>query len=183
MIKVACFFLSIFTFQNAAFSMSVEEAYKAIPHHQTTFMANQSVLKPEESQFLEKFFSVVDRAVVMRVGQYANVFYKKTRAPTNDGYHDIFKQLKSMSSNKKYSKVVSLVYDAITFQKKYLDLWEHANTTNSDFKGLPKHRHSLVTTSSNQLKKAYNLLMQLHPNESKNNKKSFFDHLCALDFL
>jgi hypothetical protein len=40
-----------------------------------------------------------------------------------------------------------------------------------------------VQSSHGKLIHAYRLLMSRYPQENAHNKKAFFDHLCALDFI
>ena len=48
-------------------SMSVAEAYRAIPHNQVTYRSSESALKRAEAEYLEQAFSLVDLAVVERM--------------------------------------------------------------------------------------------------------------------
>lgn len=48
-------------------ALSIDEAYKAIPHRQTVFKLNQARMSIDEKEFLEEFFHLVDLAMVERV--------------------------------------------------------------------------------------------------------------------
>ena len=53
--------------------MTVEEAYKAIPHRYTPFEAGSASMTSQESRFLADFFGLVNLAIVERVQTLAVV--------------------------------------------------------------------------------------------------------------
>jgi hypothetical protein len=48
---------------------------------------------------------------------------------------------------------------------------------------LTRNEQAAVQTASVKLHEAYAELMRLFPEEGRQNRDAFFDHLCALDFL
>ncbi len=160
-----------------AMSMSVADAYRAIPHQQTTFAPDTASMPSDERRFVESLFKLTDIAVAERV---QSLHYFQTRgqqgsAPRN--YSTLVARLDALNAPGSLTQVKTLVTSAITEQKQYF------STLDPKTKLKFNAHDPLVQSSHRKLIAAYQLLMSEYPSEDAHNKKSFFDHLCALDFI
>jgi hypothetical protein len=165
-------------------AMSIEDAYKAIPKEQTPYDANNSPLSAPDAQYLAAFFMTLDYAVALRV--------ELLNAMLNDQFYDIeyFQQayvgiiqdLQSMPTPHKHYETQRLVLEALQEQWAFFEEWHYADyqmkSIYRSYNNQPK-----VKSSSRKLIMAYNLFLQAYPNETQWNKKAFYNHLCALDFI
>jgi hypothetical protein len=176
--------------QTMASAMTVEEAYKAIPHRYTPFEAGSASMTSQESRFLADFFGLVNLAIVERVQTLAWFQSRGKQGSPVSNYRKnverIIANLGQLNVPKNCAAVRQRVVEAIQDQKTYFQEWENAQTAASPFKGAlgsAGPRHALVTTSSQKLHQAYSELVRQFPKESAKNQQAFFDHLCALDFI
>lgn len=147
--------------------MTVEEAYKVIPHERTRFDAAAANMPGAEKEFLDIFFGLTDFAVAERVIEQ--------RGGNGENYDAILGKLSALHVPDKLLQAHALVTDAIGQQRDYLKkLKSGARFDSSD---------PLVQGSHNKLIAAYGELMRAYPAEGSHNQKAFYDHLCALDFL
>ncbi len=159
-------------------AMSIEAAYRAIPHNRTAFVPAQAQMSREESIYLEALFALTDCAVAERVylqdrlrrGQAVDI-----RAPN---YRAILEGLSSLGTPAELLSVEGLINEAIEEQRDYLEQWAQS--------GNPKYfnRHApLVQESHGKLIAAYLELIRRYGVESARNRQAFYDYLCALDFI
>jgi hypothetical protein len=149
-------------------SMTVEQAYQAIPHNRTRFDAQSATMEKSERDFLDMFFTLSDLAVAERVTKMRGM------SAGAGNYDEILKRLKALNVPPKLEKAHALVTQAVEEQRQYLDgLKDGAAYDNNA---------ALVESSHGKLLAAYQELMQAYPAENAHNKQAFFDHLCALDF-
>jgi hypothetical protein len=163
------------------FGMTVEEAYKAIPHQRTVFNPSNTTLPKEEAVYLQNFFSLVDQGILekMETLAYLNQHGKIGKMPgTVSG---ALSRLDVLSAPKKLAQVHLWVQEAIREQKAYLEIL-HLSIKNGQPHSFDSG-HALVRSSSQKLHAAYNGLMSLYVNENSHNKQAFFNYLCALDFI
>ena len=157
--------------------MTVKQAYDAIPHLQVTFNPNLATsMSKEEAQYLYHFFWLVDLAVIERVQTQKYMSGYKGGAD-NKNHTEIIRQMQVLLPPDKLKDAHQLVLSAIDDQRQVFDAWR-GNPNFGDIRTNP-----MVKGASAKLIKAYNLYMSLYPNESAHNKNSFFQHLCALDFI
>jgi hypothetical protein len=152
-------------------SMSVDEAYKAIPHQKTRFDTSSASMASDEKAFLDLFFMLSDIAVVERVETQIALSTHKT-PPAN--YDKILRRLEGLTVPAKLSAAHRLVTEAVKEQRQYLDTLKGGGAFDPNA--------PLVESSHQKLLQAYGELMRLYPAESTHNRQAFFDHLCALDF-
>lgn len=162
------------------FSLTVEEAYRLIPHEQTTYSDAKSSLDTVTKRDLDKIFKIVDEGVVARFSAFRKLYYAKPPQGTISSYKNVISKLSRLTVSKKVMPVKERILSSMRFQVQYLESWskeqrKKATAFNSGDK--------LVQDASKGLREAHSDLMRLFPNESEHNKKAFFDHLCALDFL
>ena len=186
-------FISLFALslllQPAASAMTVEEAYRAIPHRYTPFDTKSAKMNFKESACLESFFGLVNLAIVERVQTLTWFQSKGKQGSSFQNYRkrvgDLITQLGVLTVPRNLEEVRRQVVEAIKDQRAYFEEWEQTMKKREPFKhalgsGL---RHPRVLASSQKLQQAYAQLMQLYPREETRNQQAFFDHLCALDFI
>lgn len=169
------------------FALSVDEAYKAIPHRQTTFDRSTSKVSARDSIYLRKMFAITDQAMAARVEQFSTLYYFKGHGDTgislyNETIDKLIQQLEALNPPilKKHHQ---LILESIQEQQRFLNEWANASDSKKESIKNTLTRHPLVQSSHHKLFAAYNELMGLFSQENKHNKQAFFDHLCALDFL
>src|SRR5262245_36017890 len=59
--------LAVLLFPAAASALTVEEAYRAVPHRQATYDPTLSTRSADETHFLAALFALSDRALVQRM--------------------------------------------------------------------------------------------------------------------
>lgn len=157
--------------------MSVEEAYRAIPHRRTVFDSNLSDMAAAERAYLQQFLRLIDLAVVERVQMLTALKSGgKSNSPTQD-YDEILTQLSALTIPPRLRGVHQLVLDGIDEQKAAIQEWRKSGLPAS-FASDPR-----IVSSSEKLRRAHAELLQLFPKEGAHNKAAFFDYLCALDFI
>ncbi len=166
-------------------TMTIEEAYRAIPHGKTDFAIKESKLDQASKMFLKQMFGLVNSAIVQRVqtlqwfgsdGKKGNSFQEYS---VNIAY--IQQAMGQLVEPPSLKGVKLLVVQAIDDQSNYFRKWDA-----SVRKGEPYQFNSgdpFVQSSHHNLINAYNQLMRMFSVESEVNKKAFFNHLCALDFI
>ena len=177
-------------FLNSAWALSIEEAYRAIPHKQTTFDSASAQMTHDEANYLHEFFSLVDLSMVERVQTLAWFHSNGDRGRPFGHYRtqisDLLSRMRILKVPNTLKPVHKLVTEAIREQNGYFENWQHSMDRSEAFKyplGARGPLHKNVTSSHNKLIQAYQILMKLYPEEIKHNQKAFFDHLCALDFI
>ncbi len=165
--------------------MTVEEAYRAIPHKRTVFDGTSSKIDEAERSFLMRFFELVEIAIVERVEMFSYLQSGGERGQVWRRTGTLFRQLDSLTVPDRLKGVCNLVRQAIAEQRDYLDEWYEFAAAKKPygFRFKEGEAHSLIDSSSQKLHQAYSQLMQLYPQESSQNKAAFFNYLCALDFI
>ena len=174
----------------ASFSaMSVEEAYRAIPHRYTPFESKSVKMSPKDAAALQGFFRLLNLAIVERVqaqtwfqsnGKRGVAFPNYQRS--TDG---LIAQLEALTQPDSLKAVHRDVIDALRDQRAYFEEWQRAVRRGELFRYQPgaSPHHPRVLSSSKKLQQAYGRLIQHYPQETERTKQAFFDHLCALDFI
>ena len=170
-------------------AISVEDAYRAIPHRHTPFESKSVKMNPQDGAFLQEFFRLLNLAIVERVqtqawfqsnGRKGTAFSNYQRA-TNS----LIAQLEALAVPDKLRVVNRSVIEALKDQGAYFEEWQRTVTRREPFKhalGAGPH-HPRILAASHKLHDAYGRLMQAYPQEADRTKQAFFDHLCALDFI
>ncbi len=149
-------------------ALSVQQAYDAIPHARTTYDVTQANNAAANTKYLHQLFTIVDQLVVARVEGLQGTIVKGR-------YAQLIDQLAKLTPPKADKPAQQLIIKAVTTHEAYFKHYAKKASRQQLFQ--------LQKASSRQLIRAYQLLMQNHAQETTHNKKSFFDHLCALDFL
>jgi hypothetical protein len=159
----------------------VKAAYQAIPHAQKTYRASAS---NADSQALEKFFATTDQLLVERMEFYLWLLGRTQAEPKND-YPLLLKQLSEMKVPNALKPTQLKIVKAADLQREYLEEWLRYKKQGKPYPlALDAGASAPKVNESHQLLfQAYGELMSAFPKETEENKKAFFEHLCALDFL
>lgn len=168
MAKMLCIFLAL-SGAGSVLAVSVDEAYRLIPHRQTVFQAASAQMPAAESAYLVAFFSVIDQAIVAKVSSSRGSTVAQAYAPVWTAWA----RLRPPSALKATQERVKA---AIEEQQAFLLEVERKQTGWN-------MSHPRVRSASAKLQAAYGDLMRIYGNENASNKQAFFDYLCALDFI
>ena len=153
----------------SAVTLSVEEAYRLIPHQRTVFQPGSARMQQAERAYLVAFFSAIDQAIVAKVSAHRGATVAEAYAPVWRAWAELNPPASLKATQEK-------VRSAIADQQAYLlEIEMRQSSWNLG--------HSKVRSSSANLQAAYGELMRLYPADNATNKQAFYDYLCALDFL
>ncbi|MEP7364228.1 MAG: hypothetical protein ABI972_13310 [Acidobacteriota bacterium] len=153
----------------SGFAVSVEEAYRLIPHQRTEFQSTTARMAGHERAYLTAFFSAIDQAIVAKVESRRGVTVAEAYAP-------VWKAWASLSPPVSLRATQDKVKAAIVDQQTFLfEIERKQSAWNMS--------HARVLAASSRLRAAYGELMRIYPGEDATNKQAFFDYLCALDFI
>jgi hypothetical protein len=175
--------------QPVASAMTVEEAYRAIPHRYTSFDTKATKMDSKEAACLEGFFKLINLGIVERVQTLTWFQSNRKQGSSFQNYRkrvdELITQFGVLPVPKNLEEVRREVVEAIKDQRAYFEEWDQAMTKREPFKYAlgAGPRHPRVIASSQKLQQAYAQLMRLYPREEARNQRAFFDHLCALDFI
>ena len=172
---------SIATAPTVDVDLSVDAAYKAIPHRRTAMDFAVSNMPEADKRFLEVAFHLIDQAIRVRVSAYQ----KFSRGELSDSplvdfdrLNEYLRQVEAPSSLSSYqARLVQALSDQRPFFQEWLDQGQQFRY------GSSVATHPKVQSASNALRAAYGILMELYPNDTATNKEAFFDYHCALDFI
>jgi hypothetical protein len=170
-----------------AFSISVEEAYRAIPHRYTPFESKSVKMSSRDAAVLQEFFRLLNLAIVERVqaqtwfqsnGKRGVAFPNYQRS--SDG---LIVQLEALTIPDSLKPAHRYVIDALKDQRAYFEEWQRTVLRGEPFR-YPLVQSSPSPSSQFQSETSASLqrLVQLSP-KTERTKQAFFDHLCALDFI
>ncbi len=154
----------------AASPVSVEEAYRAIPHRQTMFQPAAAQMPAAERAYLTALFQAVDQAIVAKVNSRRGFTVQHSYAPVKQVWAALRPPTAELQAAQ--DRVKAAIVDQIAF---LVEL--ERKQTGWDM------NHAKVRSASGKLQAAYADLMRLYPGEAATNKQAFFDYLCALDFI
>jgi len=160
----------------------VAEAYAAIPHRRTPYDISLSPSAAAQKASLARLFGQTDKGVVLRVegmkahGARDAAGVKRVVAQ----YDTLIADLQKENVATEIAPARSLVVEALKLQQQYFQSRPAGTLV---FTSRELHGNPDVKGASEKLQKAYGILMRAFPGEAPNNRTSFFDHLCALDFL
>lgn len=161
-------------FTHNSFALEIDTAYRLIPHKQTPFILLQSKIPKTEVEYVARLLSLSEFAMAERVEAMID-------GPDKSGYisqiDSILWQLGNLKTPQNLQPAHQHILTAIQQHRAYFELH------NLSGEKTKLQRNQLIQTSHRHLIMAYNLLMQLYPQETQHNKQAFFDYLCALDFI
>lgn len=164
--------------------LSVEEAYRAIPHRRTAMDFAASNIPTEEKRYLEVAFHLIDQSIRLRVSAYQK--FSQAEAGGAQLISDMGRLGEFLQSYEPPANLTSYherLVKALADQRAYFEEWaaQGRQFQYGSSNGLASHPK--VQGASNALREAYGILMQAYSGENDNNKQAFFDYHCALDFL
>jgi hypothetical protein len=165
-------------------AMSIEDAYKAIPKQQITYDPTASPLDEEHRSYLNAFFSLIDIAVAVRVEMLDKMYHDASYdyAYYRDNYHFVINEISSLQTPYDLYDTQRLTLEALREQWQFFEQWHYADRSmKQGYKNYASHPD--VQGASRKLIAAYNVFMRQYSEETGHNKKAFYTHLCALDFL
>ncbi len=159
----------LLVFSSSSLALDIAKAYRLIPHQQTPFYLSKTNIPNAEAKYVSRLLTLSELAMVERIEAM-------TKGVRKSRYHadikEILSRLANLNTPSKLVPAHQHIVTAIEQHRSYFDM----NTAKSK-------KQQLVQSSHQHLIAAYNVLMQLYPQETKHNKKAFFDYLCALDFI
>lgn len=172
----------------SAQDMTLDEAYMQVHNKQRKpFNPQQTQISVEEAKYLDHYFYVADLAMRARVMTLRH-FYGQARAMDVGRYNaeieEMIATFDMIDTPSKLRKPESLLIQAIRDQQDFFNEWRAAEGT-PKFEQLKNNyrSHPKVASSHRLLIMAYSMLKQQYPRETTANQQSFYDHLCALDFI
>ncbi len=168
--------------------MSVSQAYRVLKHNQTKFNSAIAQMSAEEIRYLDHLFFVTDLAFRERMVMLQAFKSGKDTKYIDQYNKEIANLLGSFSliepPTSNLINVETLIISAINEQREFFNIW-HKSRGTSQYSNLQKNfiSNKNVQSSHRKLLQAYSLLKQHYPKEGSHNQQSFFDHLCALDFI
>ncbi len=159
-------------------AMPVEEAYQALGRSRTPFQPELSPAPRREADYLGALFGLTDAALSQRVALQAKLSAGAATAADLANYDPIIAGIRALDTPSHLIPVEANIFAAVTAQRQYLEIWR-----NSGRAGVVDPADPLVQSAHERLTTAYDLLLDLYPDEQFQNKRAFFDHLAALDYL
>jgi len=161
-------------------AMTTEQAYGVLSHQRPVFSPGIASMPENESGYLAQLFTIIDQAVVQRVGTMTYLAGKGGGPEPFDDYDAILFQLSALRVPKKLLTVHQLTVRAIEEQRDLIRQWKKEPRV---FVWENARSHPLIASSSQKLHHAYNYVMELYPQEHQKNREAFYDYFCCLDFL
>jgi hypothetical protein len=165
-------------------SLSVEEAYAAIPHRRTPFEFEEARLSPADRTYLEGAFALIDEGIRLRVATWRDLDARPAAGAVAvarlDALIEAFEALAPPAELEPYQRLVA---KALSEQRGFFEEWAQAGEHFDYRERKPLGAHPRVRAASSALKGAYGILMRRYPRESARNRQAFFDYHCALDFI
>jgi Domain of unknown function (DUF4124) len=164
------------------YTLTIEEAYAAIPHKRTVFEPKLSSLPAPQAEILRQLFEMADEGIMLKV-----IAGKAMQA--NDSQRvkqvliDYDKLLSHLSSLSVSNDINSIKNNLLTVIQQHQ---HHFQTKIAQFEIKQTYDQSFtpdIHNASRLLQQTYHMLMQAFPQESNTNKAAFYDYLCALDFI
>ena len=153
----------------SAFALSVEEAYRLIPHQRTVFQPASARMTASERAYLAAFFNAIEQAIIAKVSA-------RRDATVAEAYAPVWRTWEELNPPTSLKAAQDKVKVAIIDQQAFLlEIEKKQSSWNLS--------HPKVRSSSANLQGAYRDLMRLYPGEGAVNRQAFFDYLCALDFI
>lgn len=179
-------FISLPSLANA---LTVEEAYQAIPHKRIAYDATLSTRTQEEKEYLSQLFTLSDKALVERVETM------QALAKGNEARFQIYEEhvssierdLRALKEPPSAQGLTVILLNAIENQHHFFLEWAQALRTKSSFSfpggATGQGVHQNIRAASGALHQLYGELQQRYGSEHAQNRDSFYQHLCALDFI
>ncbi len=162
-------------------AMTVDEAYAAIPHRRTVFDAKATKASQPQVESLQRIFALAEQGTVLRV----EAMRSGAGGPAVKGllarYDALLAAAQSQPVLPEVKPAQELVMQAIRHHRRFLEA--RAAQGSGSMAHAEISRAPEVLEGHGKLLKAYDVLMRSFPQEPAVNKNSFYDYLCALDYL
>ncbi|MBI3653320.1 MAG: hypothetical protein HY231_20005 [Acidobacteria bacterium] len=174
---------SLATAPTFTLSLSVEEAYAAIPHRRTQADLERSTLASVDKDYLKLAFHEIDQAILLRV----TALRQFSRGDTDDvrllaKMEQVIEFLRGIEPPANLVEYHKRLLQTLVDQRAFFQDWQ-AQGRQFAYAGANLSAHAKVQSSSGAARAAYQILMQNYSGESQSNKDAFFDYHCALDFI
>lgn len=169
-----------------AIPMSVDKAYESIPHKRTTYSASGARISRTEGEYLEQLFALTDQMTAARVAALTQLYYGRGGMSVeayNSAYDTAMDGFNMLQPPSAAAKAHEQIVTAISEQHTFINHWGSSGGAQNEQMKKSYGRHGLVQSSHKRLLAAYGILMRAYGHDSAHNKTSFYDHLCALDFI
>src|SRR5512144_3253835 len=139
------------------YAITVEEAYRAIPHRYTPFESTQVKMSPKDAAVLQEFFRLVNLAIVERVQAQAWFQSNGKRGVAFPNYQrstdGLIVQLEALTIPEALKAVPRDVIDALKDQRAYLEEWQRTVRKGEPFRYPPgaSPHHPRILSSSQRL--------------------------------
>lgn len=178
-------FLLGFSQINFTFALTVDEAYRAIPHKRTEFSPKHAKMSYVHSAYLQNYFALVNEAVVQRVDTLTWFQSSGKTGQSYEAYHrniqKVLNALQQLNVPDELKLVSQRTVEAIQTQDRYF-----AGT----IAGNPKLVGFTLNAGDQNIQRSHQLLIEAwkelgmrFPDQHQIIRDAFFDHLCALDFI
>lgn len=172
-----------------SWGMTIDEAYQSIPHKRTPYNTQESTLSFPEREFLSRFFTLSDQALVERVTTLTafRAGDRRRFITYEANVSRILAELRSLPEPTSARGFVTMLSEAIQQQRLFFQKWDTALAEQRPF-AFPKGTaisgiDPNVSKASAELRRLYADLMARYGAEHVQNREAFYQHLCALDFL
>ena len=160
--------------------LTVEQAFGTMNVVYIPFDASLVRMVPAEKAFFEGLFQSIDSAIVARVRAMAGLEHNQRMDDLIAEYQRAKEEIRGLNASERLKPVQDLVLQAMEEQDQFLQKWNQMPALGNK---LQFARHPLVQSSSSKLRRAYQELLDLYPQENEGTKATFHNELCALDFI
>ena len=174
---------SVESVPNPDLSMSVEDAYAAIPHRRTAMNFDTSKLSEADRRYLAVAFNVIDQSIRLRVTAYRRFSDSPDAANLISEMDRMIDFMQKVPPPARLTAYHELLTKALSDQRAFFADWQSAGQQFQYGSPGKLASHPKVQSASNELRQAYQILMNEYSGEDSHNQDAFFDYHCALDFL
>ncbi len=165
----------------------IQQGYDSLGVNRTDFSTKNSKIEKQDAAYLDRLFAVTDEIMVVRLSALQQLYHNAnvdTVKDYNRVVDDMLGRLSQSRAPQHLAYVETTIISAIREQQQFLNQWASAKDT-PEFDHIKNSYAAapLVSSSHQKLLDAYGELMGIYAYENGHNKKAFYSHLCALDFI
>lgn len=174
--------------QVRAQDISIDDAYRAVPKERVPFDMSISKMSAPEAQYVDHLFYVTDLALRERIVML-RYFEEHRSADYIDEYNAQIDELLSSfllikAPSAELKKVEDLVINAIKAQRQFFNArYQNGDDVSRQQLYGEYRQDQWVQKSHRGLIQAFQILKRTYNKEGQHNQQSFYNHLCALDFI
>ncbi len=168
--------------------ISIDDAYRAVPKDRVPFDMSIANMSAAEARYVDHLFYVTDMALRERIVML-RYFEENISSEYIEKYNKAIDELLSSfllieAPSAQLQKVEKLVINAIKAQKEFFnERYENGDDVSRQKLYGEFRQDPMVQKSHRDLLQAFHLLKSTFRKEGKHNQQSFYNHLCALDFI